>query len=234
MNQKYNPLKHDEYGGSCLNKDIENILLYNPDIKKAYVDLLQFLNDKFSEDEKLQQIYIDCFERGILESNNKEILVTGNKVRIRKAQLSDADFISKTEQNTDNSPWVANWPLFFRIVKFGDDDFLQTIIETNDGTPVGFIIFRDMLNKSTQIELKRIAISDKGKGYGKEALQLSWRLAFEIYNTGKLYLHTKTENIRAQSIYKHVGFIAETPDPCTSFYLDANNYEMIKQVKADE
>ncbi|MDF2544682.1 MAG: family N-acetyltransferase [Herbinix sp.] len=139
--------------------------------------------------------------------------------------------MNETEQNSDNSPWVANWPLFLRIMKFGDGDFLQTIIETKDGHPVGFIIFRDMLNKSTQIELKRIAVNEKGKGYGKEALLLSQRLAFEIYKTKKLYLHTKIENIRAQNIYKHVGFIAETPDPCTSFYLDETDYEMMTQSK---
>lgn len=213
-----------------MNKEIETILLTNPDIKKAYDDLLQFINERFPEDEKLKQIHIECFERGISEfTHNNEILVTGNKVRIRKAQISDADFISKCEQDSDNSPWVANWPLFLRIMMFGDEDFLQTIIETIDGTPVGFIIFRDLLNKSTQIELKRIAVMDKGKGYGKEALQLSWRLAFEKFNTKKIYLHTKTENIRAQNIYKHVGFIAETPDPCTSFYINAVDYEKMIQ-----
>lgn len=220
-------------GGLCMNKKIEDILLNNADIKKAYDDLQQFVNEKFPEDETLKQIHFEYFERGILEfTNNHEILVTGDKVRIRKAQLSDADFISKTEQNSDNSPWVANWPLFLRIMKFGDEDFLQTIIETNDGCPVGFIIFRDMLNKSTQIELKRIAVTEKGKGYGKEALQLSWKLAFDIFKSKKLYLHTKIENIRAQNIYKHVGFIAETSDPCTSFYLDVIDFERMERSKS--
>lgn len=210
---------------SDLSEKYEHIIANNPDIASAYNDMLLFLNEKYPKDEIIKQNYVEDFKRGVLEfRNNKDIIIVGKNIKIRKACIEDADFISKTEQDPDNSPWVANWPLFIRICRFGNADFLQTVIETNDGYPVGFIIFRDMLNKSTQIELKRIAVSEKGKGYGKEALHLAWKIAFEILNTKKLYLHTKSKNIRAQSIYKHVGFTAETDDPCTSFYIHAEDY----------
>ena len=81
-----------------------------------------------------------------------------------------------------------------------------------------------MQNKSEQIELKRIALTEKGKGYGKEALYLAQKLAFEMFKTKKLYLHTKAENTRAQAIYNHVGFTSATPMPCTSFFMLEKDY----------
>ena len=57
------------------------------------------MNGNFPENETLKQIHIDSFEKGVLEfTNNNEVLVTGNKVRFRKAQISDTDYISKIEQ----------------------------------------------------------------------------------------------------------------------------------------
>lgn len=130
-----------------------------------------------------------------------------------------------------NAIAVANWPLGWRVAKFGDDDFLQTIIEKHSGEPIGFIIFRNMLHKEEAMELKRIAIMEKGKGYGKEALYLAQKLAFDIFCTEKLYLSTKLSNLRAQAIYKLTGFIPEMPDPCDHFHMNREDYEALKEQK---
>jgi len=200
------------------NQAFSAILSKHSDISGAYDFMMAHLDENHPNDE-------ENFRYGVLNFlENREVLVSGDKVKLRKACILDSEFIRNTELLPDNSPWVANWPLHWRIRKFGDKDFLQTVIETNDGIPVGFIIFRDMQNKSEQIELKRIALVEKGKGYGKEALYLAQKLAFEMFRTKKLYLHTKPENTRAQAIYTHVGFTAETQVPCTSFFMLAKDY----------
>lgn len=79
--------------------------------------------------------------------------------------------------------------------------------------------------KKDAVELKRIALIDKGNGYGKENLYLAQKLAFEVFGTKRLFLHTKPDNFRAQSIYKATGFTPETPDPCVSFYMDVEDYK---------
>ena len=176
-----------------------------------------------------QKGYTEDFQRGIENDKpDRKILVESDRLVIREAHIDDSDFMSGVEQDADNCPWVANWPLGFRIAKFGDADFLQVIVERRDGTPIGFIIFRDMLNKETAVQLKRIAILDKGKGYGKEALHLAQKLVFEVFDTQRLYLTTKKENFRAQSIYKATGFVADMPDPCTSFHIDREDYDRIR------
>ena len=198
-------------------------------LDKAYNDFLQIKRERGSHHGFSEEQYRAEFMRGIDNDNEeKDVIIEGDRLLIRKACIADSEFMSSVEQDSDNSPWVANWPLGWRIAKLGDEDFLQVIIELKDGTPIGFIIFRDMLNKREAVELKRIAIIDKGKGYGKETLYLAQKMAFEIFNTNRLYLHTKEANIRAQSIYKATGFKAETPDPCISFYMDRNDYENCK------
>lgn len=196
---------------------------------EAYNSFLQGklteLGDKFLEFEKW---YTKDFLRGVEKGKNgKAELIRGKRITIREADLEDADYMSAVECDSDNSPWVANWPLGWRVAKFGDDDFLQTILVKEDGSPIGFIIFRNMLHKQQMVELKRIAIMEKGKGYGVEALQLAQKLAFEVWRTKRLYLSTKLSNLRAQSIYKKTGFIAEVPDPCDHFHMDRQDYEAL-------
>lgn len=101
---------------------------------------------------------------------------------------------------------------------------LQTIIEKSDGTPIGIMIFCDLMNCEAELQLKRIAILEKGKGYGKEALYLAQKYAFEVLGTKCLSLGTKEHNIRAQSIYKATGFTPDMPDPCTHFHIAAEDY----------
>ena len=97
-------------------------------------------------------------------------------------------------------------------------------IEKEDGTPIGFIIFRNMADVQTKLELKRIAIMEKGKGYGKEALLLAQKLAFDVFETKHLYLGTRANNVRAQNIYKATGFVPDMPDPCTKFHITEEDY----------
>jgi|GEM_PF-2342012 len=173
------------------------------------------------------------FIKGVLHhADSREVILTGKRLQIRHACIADADFISRVEQDSDNAPWVANWGLGWRIQKLGDDDFLQIIIERCDGMPIGFAIFRDMLEKERQVQLKRIAIIEKGKGYGKEALYLIQNFAFAILHTQKLYLSTKIGNIRAQSIYKATGFTPETPDPCVHFHMTQEDYKQNRREAA--
>ena len=165
------------------------------------------------------------FINGILHhADTRDIIITGKTLRIRHACIADAAFIAATELDPDNARWVNHWPLAFRIQQFGSGDVLQTIIELHDGTPIGFVIFRELRTKTQQVELKRIALMAKGNGYGKEALSLIQDFAFNILQTPRLYLTTRTENIRAQGIYKATGFTPETPDPCVKFHIDNPNF----------
>ncbi len=214
-----------------MNNELMTILSNNTRYKSAYYEFLEMHKNNHGKNDTPEQLaaFEEYFARDFLngiknDSDERAELIRGERIVIRKANIADADFISSVERDSDNSPWVANWPLGWRIAKFGDKDFLQTIIEKEDGTPIGFIIFRDMLYVKTRLELKRIAIIEKGKGYGKEALLLAQKLAFEVFGTKYLYLGTRESNVRAQNIYKATDFIPDMPDPCTKFYITDKDY----------
>lgn len=211
-----------------MSDQLSAILNENSRYKEAYYGFLEIhKKNRGGTPEELaefEKFYARDFLNGIKRnSTERGILIKGERLTIRKACIEDADFMQSVELDEDNSPWVANWPLGWRIAKFGDEDFLQTIIEREDGIPIGFIIFCDMRAIEEQMQLKRIAIIDKGKGYGKEALLLAQKLAFEVFGTKYLYLSTKEDNLRAQSIYKATGFIPDMPDPCTKFHMNNTN-----------
>jgi len=154
--------------------------------------------------DELYKHAVSNFMHGAFRCTEKsQVLTSYGRLRLRTANIYDYDFINTAERDEDSTRWVGNWPLGLRIEKFGDNNFFQTIIENSENSPVGFIDFRDMLHE-TQVELKRIVITEKGKGYGKEAMYLSQKFAFEVLGSDRLYLGTKVENVRAQHVY-HSG-----------------------------
>jgi len=167
---------------------------------------------------------ISNFMHGAFRCMEKtKILTSWGRLRLRTANIEDYDFIDIAERDEDSTSWVGNWPLGLRIEKFGDNNFFQTIVETDESRAVGFIDFRDMLH-DTQVELKRIVITEKGRGYGKEAMYLSQKFAFEFLNRDRLHLATKVENVRAQHVYHSTGFTLTNPDNIASFHIFKDDY----------
>ena len=218
-----------------MNTELATILSENPHFATAYHEFLESHKNGYGKNSTPEEMatFEAFFGRDFLngikkDSDERKELIRGERLVIRKARIADADFMQLAELDADNAPWVANWPLGWRITKLGDEDFLQTVIEKTDGTPIGLLIFRGMRTVQEKLELKRIALIEKGKGYGKEALYLAQKLAFEVFETPYLYLGTKDTNVRAQSIYKATGFTPDMPDPCTSFHITAEEYRKRK------
>jgi RimJ/RimL family protein N-acetyltransferase len=169
------------------------------------------------------KVFVSNFVHGaFLCTQEAEVITTYGRLRLRTANINDYDFINMAEQDEDCTPWVNNWPLHSRIEKFGDNNFYQTIIETCEGQSIGFIDFRDMLHE-TQVELKRIVITERGKGYGKEAMYLSQKFAFEVLNRDRLYLGTKVNNARAIHLYHTTGFSLVDPNNTAYFHILRND-----------
>jgi len=203
-----------------------------PQIATAFEAYKQFINENYpkwphtaANPAEWVKIALSNFMHGAFRATEPtEIITTWGLLRLRTANIDDYDFINQAERHADCTPWVNNWPLGTRIEKFGDNNFFQTIIETQDGRAVGFIDFRDMLHDA-QVELKRIVIAERGKGYGKEAMYLSQKFAFEVLGRARLYLGTKPENVRARHVYHATGFSLVNPDNVASFHIMKEAYE---------
>lgn len=199
------------------------------DLNAAVSLFLESVRERIPDPEEFAA-YCDALHRdmalGLVRGKEPpRLLMTGRRIRIRTACLDDEPFMRMVEREDDNRRWVGHWPLPWRIARFGDPDFLQCIIARGDGTPVGILIFCGLTHAEEKLQLKRIALMEKGQGLGREALALAQKWAFEVIGTPTLFLGTKAENHRAQHVYLSMGFRAGTPLPCTFFYRHREDYE---------
>ncbi|MEO0934330.1 MAG: GNAT family protein, partial [Cyanobacteria bacterium J06641_2] len=96
------------------------------------------------------------------------------------------------------------------IESLSNNDIAHFIIERiTDNYPVGYTILKGLTDFNQTIELKRIVITEKGKGYGRETLQLIKKLSFEDFSAHRLQLDVKGKNLRAKKLYESEGFIVE-------------------------
>lgn len=153
------------------------------------------------------------------------IYIKGKRLTMTKATEQDASIMSKTEASPENAAYVCRWSPKFRIKKMKDPDILQFIILDENNEHVGFAIFSNMKNHLNEIELKRIIITKKGSGYGKEAIHLLQDLAFNKFCTRCMVVKTRAFNARAQHLYKITGFVPDMPDPCTCFHMTKEDYD---------
>lgn len=131
-----------------------------------------------------------------------------NGVSIRKTTEADLDFVIAAENGEENSRHVAQWTREQHIEAFHNDDILHVIIEV-EGKVVGYAIAAGLKEANNAIELRRIVIVEKGKGYGKAAVQLFKKLAFEELKAHRLWLDVREYNSLARNLYKSLGFIEE-------------------------
>ena len=94
--------------------------------------------------------------------------------------------------------------------RFGDSPYVAT---TDDGNIVGFFCYSVNLD-SNEGMLKFVMVdpAQRGKGLGKEMLQLAVEYAFNITKADAVHLNVFPENTRAKKCYESVGFIERHTD----------------------
>lgn len=131
-------------------------------------------------------------------------------IRLRPTKKADLDFVLAAEQDKDNLPFIIQWQRKQHEAALKDSDTSHLIVERiAEPISVGYVILGELENPNQSILLKRIVVTEKGKGYGKEALRLVKQLAFEELQAHRLWLDVKEHNYRAQHIYKAAGFVVE-------------------------
>ena len=131
------------------------------------------------------------------------------KIRLRPTKDSDLDFVLGAEQNAENRLFVSEWTREEHHEAFENKDLSHLIIETFDGERVGYIILAGLENANKSVEFRRIVVTEKTCGYGKQALRLVKKIAFEELKAHRLWLDVKEQNARARHVYKAEGFQAD-------------------------
>ncbi|MBB6217376.1 RimJ/RimL family protein N-acetyltransferase [Anaerosolibacter carboniphilus] len=140
----------------------------------------------------------------------KDWISQSDRILIRTTAENDLSYVLEAEQGTENSPYVAQWTKEQHQDAMKDQDILHLIIEDRiEKRAIGYAIIAGFESIHKSIELRRIVITEKGKGFGREALRLIKVLAFEKYKAHRLWLDVRQHNFRAQTLYLSEGFVKE-------------------------
>ena len=143
----------------------------------------------------------------------------------------DYEYLSKwIDDERTHAFWCAN-RLPFPITQKSFHDFLEQnsmewtesayIATENSGQAVGFFCYS--INTEDNIGFLKFVIVDKtkrGKGYGKEMLNLALRYAFQITGAKAVQLNVFNENKVAKQCYEKVGFVERNIDKNVFEYKD--------------
>ena len=132
------------------------------------------------------------------------------RIAVRYSEEKDLDYVLKAEKEEENARFVGQWSKEEHRASLEEKDILHILFEEKDsGKPVGYAILAGLAKSGGVIEFRRIVITEKGKGYGREALRLIKKMAFKQLGAHRLWLDVREQNSRAQHLYGSEGFVKE-------------------------
>lgn len=136
------------------------------------------------------------------------ILASSERIRLRVSRPHDLDYVLEAEQHPENRDFVSQWTKEQHRDAQEDTDTVHLIVEADNGV-CGYAIIAGLEDPARSIELKRLVITDKGQGFGREVLHLVKRCAFNRWNAHRLWLDVRSNNDRARHLYESEGFRTE-------------------------
>jgi len=132
------------------------------------------------------------------------------RVRLRPTMTSDLEFVLSLEQDPENLEFITPWERTQHEAAVRFPDFRHFIIEGGEGLDaVGFLILIGCRSPHQSLELKRMVVQSKGLGFGRAALRVAKKVAFDDLGAHRFWLDVKQRNARAQALYDSEGFVVE-------------------------
>jgi RimJ/RimL family protein N-acetyltransferase len=132
------------------------------------------------------------------------------RLRLRPTMLSDLDFVLSVERDSRNLPFITPWERTQHEGAVRFPDFRHFIVEGGEGfAPIGFVILQGCRNPHGSVELKRVVLQPKGRGYGRACVRLLKQMAFRDLHAHRFWLDVKLLNTRALALYASEGFVEE-------------------------
>lgn len=129
-------------------------------------------------------------------------------IRLELTHLDNIEQIVRIE--SENSDFIGQYDFnrHKEVMENNDELHISIFSKTND-LLIGHIILAGIESTNDSIEFRRIVVSNKGKGYGKESLKLIKKYCFEILKAHRIWLDVYDDNLRAIGLYKSQGFKIE-------------------------
>lgn len=159
-------------------------------------------------------------------------MIHTERLLIVPAVESDIDTIIEMETHKDNRDFIWIGTYEEHKAEIADENHLLLVFKRREDLAViGYALIH--LNfKSEVFELRRIVVSEKGKGYGKEAMLAILKYAFEETKTNRFWLDVYPDNIIGIKLYESLGLhrdgVLRQNYKAERGYLDQIIYSMLK------
>src|SRR6187402_1368548 len=132
------------------------------------------------------------------------------RVRLRPTMQSDLPYVLSLENDEANLPFITPWDRTQHEAAIRFPDFRHFIIEGGEGLDAaGFLILIGCRSRHQSLELKRMVVQSKGEGFGRAALRVAKKVAFDDLGAHRFWLDVKARNTRAKALYDGEGFVVE-------------------------
>ena len=139
-----------------------------------------------------------------------EILKTGPRLRLRRAEPADIDYICALQEEQDNSDYIIPFSRAdHETIVTQAKAAIDIIVEEHGGERVGYLHVTGLLLASKEQEWTHVIIGKKGRGYGHETMQLLKAWAFGDLGAHRAWLDCKDYNARALHLYESEGMVRE-------------------------
>lgn len=128
-------------------------------------------------------------------------------MQFRKTNIEDITQIIMTEEKYKD--FVGQWSFEQHQMALSDKNTAHIIFNDETQEFIGYAILKGLTNTNKSIELMRIAINQPNNGYGKKAIKLLLNWCFNGLHAHRVWLDVREHNVRAQKVYKKIGFKEE-------------------------
>ena len=134
------------------------------------------------------------------------IVKEGARLRLREGTAADIDYVAAVDGAPENAAFVTQDTREIREKNVASPDTKYLIVERRDtGEAVGAFLVAGLTNPDGEIEWRRIVITAKGKGYGREGMELLMAWSFDDLGFHRGWLDCKDYNERALHLYESLG-----------------------------
>lgn len=131
-------------------------------------------------------------------------------IGLRHTLVTEVAAIKSLESQPDNSQFVMSYTIerHLQVIESRDEEHLM-VWDKAANEMIGYVILGGLSNPHMSLELRRIVIKSKGKGIGRQVVQLIKQYCFEQLHFHRLWLDVYTDNERAVHLYRSLGFVEE-------------------------
>lgn len=161
------------------------------------------------------------------------LIIKNEDLRIEKAVEEDIGYIMEIENDPVNRDFIWQGTYEEHLKEISCETDLLTVIRHNeDDRRVGYVLAK-VNPKSEVFEFRRIAIAEKGMGFGRQVLKLFIKYCFEILNYNRFWLDVYPDNLIGLNLYRSLGMhhdgTLRQSYKSTRGYLDQMIFSLLKE-----